>query len=24
MEGSAYLSKDFPQLDCIKKATIVE
>jgi len=23
-EGSAYLGKDFPQLDCIKKATIVE
>jgi peptidyl-prolyl cis-trans isomerase A (cyclophilin A) len=23
-EGSAYLSKDFPQLDCIKKASIVE
>ena len=23
-EGSAYLSKDFPQLDCMKKATIVE
>jgi peptidyl-prolyl cis-trans isomerase A (cyclophilin A) len=23
-EGSAYLTKDFPQLDCIKKATIVE
>jgi len=24
MEGSAYLTKDFPQLDCIKKATIIE
>jgi peptidyl-prolyl cis-trans isomerase A (cyclophilin A) len=23
-EGSAYLSKDFPKLDCIKKATIIE
>ncbi len=23
-EGSAYLTKDFPQLDCIKKASIVE
>jgi peptidyl-prolyl cis-trans isomerase A (cyclophilin A) len=23
-EGSAYLTKDFPQLDCIKKATIIE
>ena len=23
-EGNAYLSKDFPQLDCIKKATIVD
>jgi peptidyl-prolyl cis-trans isomerase A (cyclophilin A) len=23
-EGSTYLSKDFPQLDCIKKATIVD
>jgi peptidyl-prolyl cis-trans isomerase A (cyclophilin A) len=23
-EGSTYLSKDFPQLDCIKKATIIE
>jgi peptidyl-prolyl cis-trans isomerase A (cyclophilin A) len=24
MEGSAYLTKEFPQLDCIKKATIVD
>ena len=23
-EGSAYLTKDFPQLDCIKKASIIE
>jgi peptidyl-prolyl cis-trans isomerase A (cyclophilin A) len=23
-EGNAYLTKDFPQLDCIKKATIIE
>jgi peptidyl-prolyl cis-trans isomerase A (cyclophilin A) len=23
-EGNAYLSKDFPQLDCIKKAAIIE
>jgi peptidyl-prolyl cis-trans isomerase A (cyclophilin A) len=24
MEGNAYLTKDFPQLDCIKKATLIE
>jgi peptidyl-prolyl cis-trans isomerase A (cyclophilin A) len=24
MEGSTYLTKEFPQLDCIKKATIVD
>jgi peptidyl-prolyl cis-trans isomerase A (cyclophilin A) len=24
MEGSAYLTKEFPQLDCIKKATIID
>jgi peptidyl-prolyl cis-trans isomerase A (cyclophilin A) len=23
-EGRAYLAKDFPQLDCIKSATIIE
>jgi cyclophilin family peptidyl-prolyl cis-trans isomerase len=24
MEGNTYLTKDFPQLDCIKKATLIE